>query len=201
MIGIDSIIVALITATSTLIGVYLKERFYPKLNKQELTIQKSESYIDLDKICFTIRKLTKANGVYIAYFHNGGSFINGVRMDKYTVVGEDYCENLKSYKGRYKDCLVNNFTYLFHNLLVDNRHFIPNVDADKSQDKFYKDDLVERGIKSSYTFLIKDPIEETPVGFISIEYNETNAFNLDNEKYIWKYQNKIANILNINKYK
>ena len=56
-----------------------------------------------------------------------------------------------------------------------------------------------RDMKSAYTFLIKDPIKETPIGFISLEYNIVEGFNPDDEKYIWKKQNTIANLLNLNK--
>ena len=67
--------------------------------------------------------------------------------------------------------LFNNFPYLFHNLLVRNRHYCNDVSKYKFQDRCYKDELESRGMKSAYTFLIKDPIKETPIGFISLEYN------------------------------
>ena len=65
-------------------------------------LDKSLYYIE-----FNIRNALKCDGVYIAYFHNGGNFINGISMDKYSVVGEDYSPNLNSYKAIYKDKLVN----------------------------------------------------------------------------------------------
>lgn len=199
MIDYTNIYVALITSISTLLSVYLKDRLFPKLNNQKLDIKKSACYIELDKICASIRDTIKAQAVYIAYFHNGGHFINGVNMDKYTVVGEDYESGFNSYKKNFKDILVNNFPYLFHNLLVRNRHYINNVSNHKFQDRCYKDDLESRGMKSAYTFLIKDPIKDTPLGFVSIEYSIPNGFDPNNEKYIWKKQNAIANILNMNK--
>lgn len=95
--------------------------------------------------------------------------------------------------------LINNFPYLFHNLLVRNRHYCNDVSKYKFQDRCYKDELESRSMKSAYTFLIKDPIKETPIGFISLEYNIVEGFNPDDEKYIWKNQNTIANLLNLNK--
>lgn len=80
------------------------------------------------------------------------------------------------------------FPYLFHNLLVRNRHYCNDVSKYKFQDRCYKDELESRGMKSAYTFLIKDPIKETPIGFISLEYNIVEGFNPDDEKYIWKKQ-------------
>lgn len=98
MFDYTAIIVAIITSISTIAGIYLKEWLFPKRKEQKLTIEKSNCYIELDKICASIRDTIHANAVYIAYFHNGGHFINSVEMDKYTVVGEDYDCCVVSYK-------------------------------------------------------------------------------------------------------
>lgn len=201
MIDLTPIIVAIITFATAISSIYLKERLFPRLEKQVLTIDKSNSYLKLDIICHKIREAVNSEGVYIAYFHNGGHFINGVGMDKYTVVGEDYSANLKSYKSQYRDILVNNFSYLFHNLLVANRHYIEDVDRNPNKDKGYKEDLKDRDIKSTYTFLIKDVIKGDPIGFISIEYKQTNCFSKESEAYIWKHQNEISNLLSVTKNK
>jgi hypothetical protein len=197
--AIATISVAIITSLTTLLGVYLKERYFPKLKQQKLSTTKSTCYIELDKICASIKDIVKANLVYIAYFHNGGHFINGVAMDKYTVVGEDYDVNCKSVKRTNKDVLVNNFPYLFHDLLVRNRHCVNSVSTQAMEDRSYKEDLENRGMKSAYTFLIKDPVKDIPIGFISLEYFAEHGFNAEDEKYIWKKQNTIAKLLNMNK--
>ena len=149
MFDYTAIIVAIITSISTIAGIYLKEWLFPKRKEQKLTIEKSNCYIELDKICASIRDTIHANAVYIAYFHNGGHFINSVEMDKYTVVGEDYDCCVVSYKKSFKDVLVNNFPYLFHNLLVRNRHYCNDVSKYKFQDRCYKDELESRGMKLS----------------------------------------------------
>ena len=196
--AVATIVVAIITSVTTICGMYLKERYFPKKKQQTLSTIKSNCYIELDKICASIRDIVKANLVYIAYFHNGGHFINGVAMDKYTVVGEDYDVNVKSIKKSFKDVLVNNFPYLFHDLLIRNRHYITSTETQPMHDKSYKEDLETRGMKSAYTFLIKDPVKDTPIGFISLEYFKANGFNDEDEKYIWKKQNTIAKLLNMN---
>lgn len=199
MFDINQFLTVIITSVTTLLCVYLKEYLFPKKKQQQLTINKSNCYIELDRICASIRDLIKAQSVYIAYFHNGGHFINGIEMDKYTVVGEDYGDGLESHKKISKDILVTNFPYLFHNLLVRNRHYIHDVNEHYFHDKCYKDDLKKRNTLSAYSFLIRDPITESPLGFISIEFDKVNGFNEDNETEIWKKQNKIANLLNMNK--
>ena len=199
MFDYTAIIVAIITSISTIAGIYLKEWLFPKRKEQKLTIEKSNCYIELDKICASIRDTIHANAVYIAYFHNGGHFINGVEMDKYTVVGEDYDCCVVSYKKSFKDVLVNNFPYLFHNLIVANRHCITSTKDYSFHDKMYRDELNNRNINSAYTYLIKDPVKKTPLGFVSLEYIQKVTLNETDERFIWKYQNDIANILNMGK--
>lgn len=199
MFDINQLLTVLITSATTLLCVYLKEYLFPKKKQQKLTINKSNCYIELDRICAAIRDICKAQSVYIAHFHNGGHFINGVEMDKYTVVGEDYGDDLESHKKYSKDILVTNFPYLFHNLLVRNRHYVDDINEHYFHDKCYKDDLKKRNALSAYTFLIKDPISELPLGFISLEFDIIKGFNEDDEAEIWKKQNKIANLLNMNK--
>ena len=194
----DVIIVAIITGCFMLANTYLSKEHKSKRSRIS-KLDKSLYYIELDKICFNIRKALKCDGVYIAYFHNGGNFVNGISMDKYSVVGEDYSVNLNSYKAIYKDKLVNNFPYLFHNLIVADRHCITSTEDYSFHDKMYRDELNNRNINSAYTYLIKDPVKKTPLGFVSLEYIQKVTLNETDERFIWKYQNDIANILNMGK--
>ena len=63
----------------------------------------------------------------------------------------------------------------------------------------YRDELNNRNINSAYTYLIKDPVKKTPLGFVSLEYIQKVTLNETDERFIWKYQNDIANILNMGK--
>lgn len=198
MVISDVIIVAIITGCFMLANTYLSKEHKSKRSRIS-KLDKSLYYIELDKICFNIRSALKCDGVYIAYFHNGGNFINGISMDKYSVVGEDYSPNLNSYKAIYRDKLVNNFPYLFHNLIVANRHCITSTKDYSFHDKMYRDELNNRNVNSAYTYLIKDPVKKTPLGFVSLEYIQKVTLNETDERFIWKYQNDIANILNMGK--
>ena len=193
--------VALIAAASTILVTHLKEHYYPKKKHEYLSVHKSESYIKLDKLCNVIREKTKADGVYIAGFHNGGTFISGLKMDKYTVLGEDYGVNLRSYKSKYKDILVNTCSYLFHSLLVSNRYGVCDSKEYNKEDQCYVDDLKARDVSSAYTFLIKHPITGSPLGFISLEFHVKDGFQKSEERHIWKHHNEIANLLTTNKKK
>ena len=118
MVISDVIIVAIITGCFMLANTYLSKEHKSKRSRIS-KLDKSLYYIELDKICFNIRNALKCDGVYIAYFHNGGNFINGISMDKYSVVGEDYSPNLNSYKAIYKDKLINKLWQLLINFLLE----------------------------------------------------------------------------------
>lgn len=196
MFDFSTIVVALITSITTIASIYLKDYLTNRHKKQKLTVEKSYCYIELDRICAKIRDAVKADAVYIAYFHNGGTFINGVDMDKYTVIGEDYDCNILSYKKHFVNVLVNNFPYVFHNLIVRNKYCCNDINEHHDEDKCYKEELRIRNMKSAYSFLIKDPTKNTPIGFVSIEYHITNGFNSDKEMDVLRRHNEIANLLN-----
>jgi len=195
------ILIILLTQTFTLITLWLKEYYIKKkLTEKSLSpIDRSELYIKLTGICGEIKRDLKANGVYIAYLHNGDFYKNGLCIDKFTVVAEDYDERANcSYIAKYQNITINYINYLYHRLLTDNKCYkidIPNL---KMIDTSYKNDCLERGINSSYSFLLKDS-EEKPIGFISVEFINKINFTKDMESFIWKHQ--LTTVRTINKYK
>lgn len=189
LIGRDTIII-IITNLFTLTTIYLREYWIKKqLSKTILSpIDRSELFIRLTQICGQIRNDLKANGVYIAYFHNGDHFKNGLSIDKFTVVAEDYDNKLKgSYISKYQMITINYINYLYHRLLTDGRCYKENIVELDMIDNNYKEDLLKRKIHSSYSFLIKDD-NEKPIGFISLEYISAFEFKREHESYIWKHQ-------------
>lgn len=197
----DEIISIFITAIFTLITVWFKDYYIKRkfLKSQPVPIDKSEIYLKLMHICGDIKKDLAANGVFIAYFHNGDYFKNGLSIEKFTVVAEDYDESINiSYISSYANKPIQYITYLYHRLLTDGRCYKPNIDSVKVVDSAYKQDCISRNVKSTYSFLIKDA-NEKPIGFISVEYTTITEFKKENESFIWKHQ--ISTSKNINNFK
>lgn len=195
------IVIILLTQTFTLLTLWLKEYYIKKkLTEKTLSpIDRSELYMTLTRICGEIKRDLGANGVYIAYFHNGDFYKNGMCIDKFTVVAEDYDEQInKSYISKYQSMTINYINYLYHRLLTDSRCYKENIPDLKMIDTTYKNDCLERGIYSTYSFLLKDH-DEKPIGFISVEYINSVYFTKDKESYIWKHQ--LSTARTINKYK
>lgn len=158
---------------------------------------KSMFYLEMDKVCNDIRESVKADGAYLAYFHNGGVFENGITMDKFTVVGEDYNDKVKclSYKKLYSQTMITFMSYAYHRLVVNNRYCATTIDD--VSDLSLKSDLVRRKVNSLYMYSIKNPVNDKPLGFFAVEYVDIYTMPELQETEVWKQQNKIARLLNM----
>lgn len=186
----ENVLLIVITQAFTILALYLKEYYFKqKLSSPKLSpIDRSAIFLKLGQTCGRIRKDLKANGVYIAYFHNGDYYKNGLSIDKFTVVAEDYDEGTKmNYIVKYQMTTINYINYIYHRLLTDSRYYMEDVPNTKMSDVNYKDDLTQRGVISSYSFLIKD-YDEKPIGFISIEFTSKFKLTVEQEHLIWKHQ-------------
>lgn len=196
---VTTITTALLSSTTVLASIwyknYLDTRY--KLKNTISREDKSMFYLEMDKTCNIIRESLKADGSYLAYFHNGGVFTNGIAMDKFTVVGEDYNEFMRcpSYKKIYYSTMINYMSFAYHRLLTTGRYGV--FDINDISDLSFKNDLSKRKINSLYMFLIKDPITDKPVGFFVLEYINTFDLPKFNESEIWKHQNKLSKLLNM----
>lgn len=193
-LNVSEVLVAGIVGATSVTTLMLKS-WLDKRKHRTPSIDRSTTYMELDRIATRIRKDTSADGVYIASFHNGGVFHTKQPMDKYTVVGEDYGNGIKSYKSRYSAVLVNNISYMYHRLITDGRYAII-VSTNSVYDKSYMDDLNERNVSRVYSFSIKDQNSNKPIGFISLEYGLINSATLSSESHVWKHQADIARLLN-----
>ncbi len=194
------IIVQLFTLSTALLTIWLREYIIKKklAASKPSAISKSEMFMQLTKTCGEIKQDLNANGVYIAYFHNGDYYKNGMSIDKFTVVAEDYDENIgRGYIAKYQGINISYISYLYHRLLTDGRCYKINIPKLCMLDSVYKQDCLDRNVISSYSFLIKDN-DELPIGFISIEYTYEFYFKKEMESFIWKHQlstsKKIKNI-------
>ena len=214
---LTAIITALVSSITVLASIWYKDYLSKHSHNSKLSIQdKGMFYLEMDKTCNIIRESLNADGSYLAYFHNGGSFSNGISMDKFTVVGEDYNQYIRglSYKKLYYATMINYISYAYLRLLTNSRYKactgIPCGDTcgykngkdcsfghDIVADISFKNDLMKRNISSIYMFVIKDPISDKPIGFFALEYIGKYEMTKVDESEIWKHQNKLSKLLNM----
>ena len=188
------LIIITVSQIFTLCAIWFKEYYLKnkKYNTQLSPIDRSELFMRLTHICGQIKNDLNANGVYIAYLHNGDYYKNGMSIDKFTVVAEDYDTVIGiSYISKYQFQIINYITYIYHRLLTDGRCYNINIPTLKMLDGVYKEDCIKRNVFSTYSFLIKDA-DERPIGFISLEYCYEYNFKKEYESCIWKHQLSIS---------
>lgn len=189
-------ILNLIGIIASSIGVvYVRDKIKNKKRKiiTDTYTHKAECWMILDKITSDIRKQLNAKGVYIAYFHNGGKFCNGINMDKFTVIAEDYDISIvNSYKVTYKNVLTSLMPYTILRLYRDGQHVFRLSNATEYHSSFYKNELKYRGIKTAVSILIKDLNTDIPIGFISVESEDDFQPDLHFMNTLWKNHNKIS---------
>jgi len=214
----DTIITALISAITVIVSIFFKDYISKRPKKGTVVSIEDRSmfYLEMDKICNVIRESLEADGAYLAYFHNGGVFANGISMDKFTVVGEDYNQYIKlsSYKKAYYATMINYISYVYHRLLTNNRYNactgLPCGDncvnlvnglcpsnQDVVADISFRNDLIKRKVSSIYMYLIKDPVSDKPIGFFALEYISKYIMTEFDESKVWKHQNKLSKLLNM----
>lgn len=215
--SVTTIITAAISSITVLLSIWYRE-YLQRKNKQKNTISPSDRsmfYLEMDKVCSSIRISSRASASYIAYFHNGGVFSNGITMDKFTVVGEDYNDQMKiGYKKIYSGTMINYIAYAYHRLLMNNRYYactgLPcgseclkdkGLECKKGNDVVsdlsFRHDLIKRGAAAIRMFLIKDPVSDKPIGFFALEFGESFNFSSLDTSEIWKHETKLARLLNM----
>ena len=199
---VRDILLIVVSQVFTIFTIWFKDYYIKqKLDKKTISpIDKSELFIKLTQTCGQIRNELSANGVYIAYFHNGDYYKNGLSIDKFTAVAEDFDEEIgETYIKKYQTINLAYISYLYHRLLTDGRYYHEVQNDSKILDSNYREDLLKRGIKNTYSFLIRDA-DEKPVGFVSLEYTSEFTFKREYESSIWKHQlSTLKSIKNIHK--
>lgn len=216
--AMTALITASISSVTVIVSIWFTD--YIKRRPKKGTIispeDRSMFYLEMDKTCNLIRESLEADGSYLAYFHNGGFFGNGISMDKFTVVGEDYNQYVKlsSYKKAYSATMINYISYAYHRLLTNNRYYactgLPcgtecrkenGLECKDKQDVVadlsFRNDLLKRKISSLYMYIIKDPVTDKPIGFFALEYISKYIMTDADESKVWKHQNKLSRLLNM----
>jgi len=177
ILAYESLVVALITLVSTLLGIWLKGRLAKENKDRELeeATVKNENILSLLK---RINKKLNADRVYIFEFHNGTYFSSGLPMQKFTctyeVVGDGIsaeCHN----PGEYR---VSNFNEYIMGI-INERDFIVEDTTKMRAHPLLKNLLTEKGVKSLYNFPIRD-LKNKTIGFIGVDFVKENV-SLDEE--------------------
>lgn len=162
-----AIVTTVLTGTFRLLELWYNNRLarQKKDNKPKLKDVVKNS-LEIDKLLYTIMTDFDADRVLFARFHNGGTFIDGVPIDKFTVTNEVFKGDAESISLLLQNVVLSNRAAMIYELLFCGSFLRQDLSQyDNNFEKMsYKND-----IKSIYVFLIKD-LDDSPIGFIELSY-------------------------------
>ena len=198
------IIIAIISAIGLVLaacvggGMKIMEILYKnrieKSKKKHYSLKDITMYaLNIDKILFDILTKLNASRIILARFHNGGTFIGGLPIDKFSVTNEIYGDDVDhSITQMMQNILLSTHSQVIHELLVSDCYFRASLNDVPNG---FKKMLSIGGVKSVYLFLIKD-IDETPMSFICITFNEKETeLHQDEISYVWKNHNFMLKLM------
>jgi hypothetical protein len=114
--AVTSIVVAIITVV---VKTWLDVRSAAKKIEQEETIFADDlgEMVAVHEFIEQLRKDYKFDRVSICQFHNGGKFLNGRSMKKFSMTYETVAPGIEKIKRRYQNVLVSEFPKLFAAML------------------------------------------------------------------------------------
>ena len=125
----ESVIISIISATTSIIvaiiTVVVKTKMDVKTAKRKLEEEESVFADDLGEMVAVNEFIERIRADYdfdrvaICQFHNGGKFLNGRSMKKFSMTYETVSPGIEKIKRRYQNVLVSEFPKLFAAMLDD----------------------------------------------------------------------------------
>ena len=177
----DLLIILFLFLLIILVGVaiYL---FLKKFNKTadkiikepfDVSLRQSNAFaMAIDDILNVLRIELRADDIYIARFHNGGSFANGERMKKFSVTyGKAAVSQKELVRWTMYDKFTSHWPEVFDQLYATEEYYC--AELENSRDSNFRRDMQKFEFKSIYLYLISQPdTAKTPEGFIAINYKD-----------------------------
>jgi hypothetical protein len=152
---------------------------------------------DLYEMIFVLRETLHADDVFIARFHNQGCWNNELPIRRFSVVTESYIEG-RTYQlqDTMRDVLLSKYPYAMQSLVLLGSYNCPDIIM--SEDRKFKKDMVDFGVKSLYLFLIRQITpDKAPEGFIGITFTKERVLTKEEKDIVKGLHDDILGLLNM----
>lgn len=169
-------------------------------NNNHLDLREIISYEKaIDKKLIRLRLELNAADIYIARFHNGGTYNNGVRIKKFSIPYEKSSSAIKELvRWRNFDKFCSHWPDVMDNLLVMREYCI--TDMQDCSDLNFKRDMEFYNFKSCHLFLIEQlDLSHSPEGFLAVNFFETRVLEKDERDLILSEIPNLLSLINLTK--
>jgi hypothetical protein len=170
------ILSSVIVASTTILGIFIKEFLQKHKNKQDSCVIKyTKKNQNIQKaIKYTLEK-SGADRAYIYEFHNGETFYSGNHQQKFSCTYEVVNIAVSAESMNLQGLRVSTFNdYIKDVLGITDGEYFASTDAEKIENPLIKNWLQSRGIESSYSFPIKT-LNDGIVGILCIDFTKNKT--------------------------
>jgi len=150
----------------------------------------------IQKILCRLKKELNATKIIIGRFHNGGNYVNGLPMKKFSLTHETAGGTELPMMDRGVGVLNSKYSEAFAQLATIGEYCISDIE-DCTDDNF-KRDMRSYGFKATYLFLIRQ-FDDKEDGFISINFKTTMVVDKEHRHMVIEQIPRIMGLLNMEK--
>lgn len=196
-------IISLITSFGLL---YLMYKFYFIITAKEkphyissdkYSVKEDSVYnAEVQKIIIRLKLELRACKVVIGRFHNGGNYVSGLPMKKFSLTHETAGGSTTSMMDRCLAVLNSRYPEAFAQLATLEEYCIS--DTEDCPDANFKRDMNNYGFKATYLFLMRQ-FNGKEDGFVGVNFNGTTVLTLEQRHKVVEEIPRIVGLLNMQK--
>ncbi len=128
--------------------------------------------LSIDNILEDIRLELRCADVYLGRFHDGGTFVDGSHMRKFSITHEKIDEvQQEMVRSYFFDKFRSHWATVFNDLYATKEFWCPRISETKHT--VFKKDMARFGFKTTFIYLISQADQmKAPVGFIAVNWRD-----------------------------
>jgi len=151
----------------------------------------------IQKILCQLKKDLCATKIIIGRFHNGGNYVNGLPMKKYSLTHETAGGTESPMMDKGVGVLNSRYSEAFAQLATLGEYCI--ADMEDCGDDNFKRDMKLYGFRATYLFLIRQ-FDDKEDGFIGVNFKDTRVVDKEHRHMVIEQIPRIMGLLNMEKH-
>lgn len=198
--GILMIISVILMTGITIMMIFVLSKAFPKvvplLDKAHPKSIKNACLYDAEiyKLLCKIQQHTQSCKVIIARFHNGGSYRNGIDMEKFTITHETQLGSTVPLQDKCLGVFNSRYGSAFLHLATLGEYVINDIND--CPDPNFKQDMKFYGFQATYLFLIKQ-FDNSDEGFIGVNFRNTKVMTTEERDKVRNYIPRLLGLINM----
>lgn len=192
----SEVIAALIAGITVLIAEVIKiaySFFKDKKDKKKELNYFIDNDFEVEKKVWALLNTLTANRIYVARFHNGGSYDSGMDIRKFSITNEAFSDDIDDLiMPIFRERLLSEFTTLFRPLIYTGSVEIREQAG--HPDKIIQKYLELIGGKSAFLYCIR-AVSGKPIGFLGIHYADNIELSDEKKEYIINFSESLVPFL------